>query len=189
MAFSGNKHMPNTSPQQLAMSGSLTHSWSLAGAWAMGIEMTSGGWLHATQICMVLWDSTAWGRHKGIKQWQTAYVLMDLRLHHGLEEQHGPQTSTWPPVAPWTMVILPGGPIQKVNFSSSWASKHFQDKPGGKLLWSSRFVDWVCICLPSRLLFTIPPALQENDIMATRAYSLFCHSHHIWSPTFSIVHA
>lgn len=40
---------------------------------------------------------------------QTAYIHTDLRLHHGLGQQHGPQAPAWPLVASQTPVVLPGG--------------------------------------------------------------------------------
>lgn len=47
---------------------------------------------------------------------------MDLRFYQGLGQQHGPQTPTWPLVASQTTMVLQGGPIQKVNPSSSQVS-------------------------------------------------------------------
>lgn len=54
-----------------------------------------------------------------------------------LGQQHGLQTPTWPLVASKPMVVLrEGGPIQKVNFSSSWAFRHWPELRG--ILWLRR---------------------------------------------------
>lgn len=44
-----------------------------------------------------------------------------FELHYDLGQHHGPHTTTWPLTASWTMVVLWGGVIQKVNHYSSWA--------------------------------------------------------------------
>lgn len=60
---------------------------------------------------------------------QTAYVHMDLRLFPGLGQQHGPQTPTQSPSL--ATLVLRGGSIQKVNFSSSHASLVIQEAASG----------------------------------------------------------
>lgn len=49
----------------------------------------------------------------------TVHGHIDLLLHPGLRQQHGPQIS---PVASQTIVVLKGGPVLKMNTSSPQTS-------------------------------------------------------------------
>lgn len=56
---------------------------------------------------------------------------VDLRLHPGLGQQYGPRTPTQSPVASLATLILKGGSIQKVRFSSSHTSLVVQEAASG----------------------------------------------------------
>lgn len=74
---------------------------------------------------------------------QTAYVYMGLRFHQGLGQQGA-----------WTTDGIMGlwrGPVQTVNLPSSLAFV-FTQSQGAPV---TRFWGWICICLSSRLLYTI----------------------------------
>lgn len=56
---------------------------------------------------------------------------VDLGLYPGLGQQHGPRTPTQSPVASLATLVLRGGSIQKVSFSSSHASLVVQEAASG----------------------------------------------------------
>lgn len=97
---------------------------------------------------------------------QTAYVYMGLRFHQGLGQQGA-----------WTTDGIMGlwrGPMQTVNLPWSLAFV-FAQSQGAPV---ARFWGWICICLSSRLLYTIHwPCWATTASRAQACLSLSLSSH------------
>lgn len=81
-----------TSTYLLAASGPLTHSWSSAASWTTGRTQHGFRWPHIPSLASRWPAKAAKPRHQSGAQ--ASYVQMDVRLHLGLGQQHGPRTSS-----------------------------------------------------------------------------------------------
>lgn len=116
----------------LAVSGPLTLLLPSAAMQTMGLNMDSGGWLHVpfTSTWPPMQPSPRTSpRHQSVAQ--TTLVHVDVRLHHGLGRQHGPQTAIWPLVAWWTTVVFrlrrsnpESGPLSGGSYHQAGLSLH-----------------------------------------------------------------